>query len=109
MTSPHERHRPPSRVALSCVVRDEAPRTRALEDGVETLAEQVNRWHAKRDPCSFDLSLRPHQPLSHRALRYQECACGLVDGGPAEGAQGERNLRLDGERRVAAGEDELHA
>ena len=65
------------------------------ENGVETLAEQVNRWHAKRDCRSFDLSLGPHQPLRHRALRYQEGTGDLVGAEPPEGAQGERNLRLD--------------
>jgi hypothetical protein len=79
------------------------------ENGVETLAEQVNRWHAKRDRRRFDLALGPHQPLRHRALRYQEGPGDLVRGEPAQGAQGERNLRLDRERRVTAGEDELQA
>jgi hypothetical protein len=69
----------------------------------------VDRWHAKRDPRSFDLSLGPHQPLRHRALRYQEGTGDLVGAEPAESAQGERNLRLDRERRVTAGEDELQA
>src|SRR5215472_996019 len=69
----------------------------------------MNRWYAKRDPRSFDLSLRPHQPLRHRALRYQEGTGDLVGAEPAESAQGERNLRLDCERRVTAGEDEPEA
>jgi hypothetical protein len=36
-----------------------------------------------------------HEPLRHRALRHQECTGDLVGAEPAEGAQGERNLRLD--------------
>jgi hypothetical protein len=64
----------------------------------------VSRWHAKRDPGGFDLPLGAHQPLRHRALRYQEGTGDLVGAEPAEGAQGERNLRLDRQRRVAAGE-----
>jgi hypothetical protein len=59
-----------------------------------------------RRPGGFDLPLGAHQPLRHRALRYQEGTGDLVGAEPAEGAQGERNLRLDSERRVAAGEDE---
>jgi hypothetical protein len=69
----------------------------------------VNRRHAKRDLRSFDLSLGPHQPLRHRALRYQEGTGDLVGAEPADSAQGERNLRLDRERRVTAGEDELQS
>jgi hypothetical protein len=79
------------------------------KNGVETLAEQVSRWHAKRDPRCFDLALGPHQPLRHRALRDEESPGDLVGGKPAEGAQRERDLRLDRERRVTAGEDELQA
>jgi hypothetical protein len=79
------------------------------EDGVETLAEQVSRWHPERDRRSSDLALGPHQPLRHRGIRYQEGTGDLVGGEPAEGAQGERDLCLDRERRVTAGEDELQA
>jgi len=69
----------------------------------------VRRWHAKRDPRRFDLSLGAHQSLRHRALRYQEGTGDFVGGEPAESAQGERDLRLDRERWVTAGEDELQA
>jgi hypothetical protein len=79
------------------------------EDGVEALAQQVRRWHPERDPGRPDLALGPHQPLRHRALRHQEGAGDLLGGEPAQGAQGERHLGLDRERRVAAGEDELQA
>jgi hypothetical protein len=79
------------------------------EDGVEARGEQVCRWHAERDRRSFDLALGSHQPLRHRAFRHQEGAGDLVGAEPAEGAQGERDLRLDRERRVTAGEDELQA
>ena len=79
------------------------------ENGVETLTEQVIRWHAERDPRRFDLSLGPHQPLRHRAFGYQEGTGDLVGAEPAEGAQGERHLRLDREGRVTAGEDEFQA
>jgi hypothetical protein len=77
------------------------------ENGVEAFAQQVNRRHSERNRRCSDLSLGSHQPLRHRALRYQEGTGDLVGAEPAEGAQGERNLRLARERRVTAGEDEL--
>ncbi|MDP4503400.1 hypothetical protein Q9G87_15615 [Nonomuraea sp. G32] len=79
------------------------------ENRIEPLAEQVARWNPRRDPRCFDLALGPHQPLRHRALRYEEGAGDLVGGEPAEGPQGERHLLLDRERRMTAGEDELQA
>lgn len=79
------------------------------EHGVETLAEQVLRRYAEGDPRRFDLALGPHQPLRHRWLRHQERPGDLGGGQPAQGAKGERNLRLEAERRVTAGEDELEA
>jgi hypothetical protein len=73
------------------------------ENGIEPLAEQMRRWHSKRDRRRFDLALCPDQPLRHRALRYQEGAGDLAGGESAQAAQGERNLRLDREGRVTAG------
>ena len=79
------------------------------EDGVEALAEQVVRWHAERDACRLDLALGPDEALRHRALRYEEGPGDLVRRQPAQRAEGERDLRLDRERGVAAREDELDA
>jgi hypothetical protein len=67
----------------------------------------VIRGYAEWDPRRFDLAFGPDQPLRHGALWYQEGAGDLVGAEPAESAQGERHLRLDRERRVTAGEDEL--
>ena len=53
-----------------------------------------------------DLALGPHQPLGHRRLGHEEGAGDLGRGEAAEGAQGERDPGLEGERRVAAGEDQ---
>ena len=48
-------------------------------------------------------------PLCHRLLGHEEGTCDLVCREPAEGAERERHLRLDGQGRVAAREDELQA
>jgi hypothetical protein len=49
------------------------------------------------------------EPLRHRLLRNEEGARNLIRAQPTEGAQGERDLRLERERGVAAGEEELQA
>ena len=53
-----------------------------------------------------DLRLRAHQALRHRRRRHQERARDLLRLEAAQRAQRQRDLRLDGQRRVAAGEDE---
>ena len=77
------------------------------EHGGEPIRQQVVGRHSERDAGGLDLALRPHQPLRHRRLGHQEGARDLVGGEAAEGAQGEGHLRVDGERRMTAGEDEL--
>jgi hypothetical protein len=52
-----------------------------------------------------DLLLRPHEALGHRRLGGEEGG-GLGRGQPAEQTKGQRDLGLDGECRVAAGEDQ---
>ena len=56
-----------------------------------------------------DLSLRPHEPLRHRRRRDEERARDLLGLEADERAKRERDLRLERERRVAAGEDEAKA
>ena len=75
----------------------------------QAVGEQVRRRHAERDPGGLDLALRADQPLRHRLLADQERARDLVRAQPAQRAQRERDLRIERERRVAAGEDELEA
>ncbi len=58
-------------------------------------------------PASRDLALRAHEPLRHRRLRDEERARDLVGRQAAERAQRQRDLRVERERRMAAGEDEL--
>ena len=62
--------------------------------------------HPVRDAGRGDLLLRPGDPGGHRRLADQEGARDLGRGQPAQQPQGQRDLRLDGERRVAAGEDQ---
>jgi hypothetical protein len=60
--------------------------------------------HPVRDPGVPDLGLCPHQPLGHRRLGHQEGRGDLGSGQAAQQSQGQRHLRRDGERRVAARE-----
>ena len=77
------------------------------EHGGEPLGQQVVGRHPERDAGGLDLALGPHQSLRHRRLGHQEGAGDLVGGQAAERPQRERDLGVDGERRVAAGEDQL--
>jgi hypothetical protein len=65
-----------------------------------------SRWS---DPRRLDLALGAYQALGHRRLADQERAGDLVGAQAAERPQGERDLRVGGERRMAAGEDELES
>ena len=58
-------------------------------------------------PGVADLVLRPGQPLAHRLERDQERERDLLGRQAAEGTQGQRHLRVQRQRRVAAGEDQL--
>ena len=73
----------------------------------EPVGQQVIGRHAERDAGRLDLALRTREALAHRRFRHEERACDLVGGQAAEGAQGERDLRLDRQRRMAAHEDQL--
>ena len=77
------------------------------EDGREPVRQEVGRRDAERNPGRPDLVLRPHQPLRHRRLGDEEGSCDLLGRQPAERAERQRNLRVQRERGVAAGEDEL--
>ena len=60
-------------------------------------------------PARRDLALRAHEPLRHRRRRDEEGARDFVGLEAAERPQRERDLRLQRERRVAAGEDQPQA
>ena len=77
------------------------------EHGGQPVGQQVVGRHPEGDPGRLDLALGAHQPLRHRRLGDEEGARDLGRGEAPERAQGERDLRLGGERWVAAGEDKL--
>jgi hypothetical protein len=80
-----------------------------VDDGhhrLEPLGQLIGRWDAVRNARERDLLLRAHEALRHRGHRDEERARDLLRGEPREGAQRQRDLRLDAERRVAAREDE---
>ena len=56
-----------------------------------------------------DLALRAHEPLRHGRDRHEERARDLVRLETAERAEGERDLGLERQRRVTAGEDQTQA
>ena len=60
-------------------------------------------------PAARILLLGAHEALGHRLLRDQERAGDLLRAQAAERAQGQRDLRIERERRVAAREEELQA
>jgi hypothetical protein len=67
----------------------------------------VSRRHAKRDAGVPDLAFRADQALRHRRLGNEEGPRDLLSGQPAERSKRERDLGIESERRMAAGEDEL--
>ena len=69
--------------------------------------KQMRRRDAERDPGGLDLALRADEPLRHGRLGNQEGAGDLIRPETAKRSQRERDLGLQRERRVAAGEDEL--
>ena len=85
-------------------VEDEIDRR---EDGAQPIRKKVLRRHAQRDAGVADLPLRAHEPLRERRLRDEEAARDLRRREAADEAQRQRDLRLGGERRMAAREDQL--
>ena len=63
--------------------------------------------HAERDAGVPDLPLRADEPLGHRRLGDEKRAGDLGRAEAAERPQRERDLRVDGERGMAAREHEL--
>ncbi len=67
----------------------------------------MSRRHAKRDPRRLDLRFRADEPLGHGRLGDEEGARDLLRLEPAQRPERQRDLGIELERRVAAGEDEL--
>lgn len=76
------------------------------EDGARPVGQVCVAGHPVGDAGVADLALGAHQPLRHRRLGHEERPGDLLGAEPAEQAQRERHLRLDGQGGVAAGEDE---
>jgi microcompartment protein CcmK/EutM len=81
-------------------------RVEDYEHSTKPLRQLVVGRDAVRNPGVLDLVLRAHEPLCHCLRGDHEGACDLDGGQAAERAQGQRNLSLDRERRVATGEDQ---
>ncbi len=79
------------------------------EHGGQPVGQEMVGRDSERDPGGLDLALRADQPLGHRRLLDQECTRDLAGRQAAERPQRERDLRIDRERRMAAGEDELES
>jgi len=62
--------------------------------------------HPVRDSGELDLALGANQTLRHGRLGDQEGAGHFAGAQPTEQPQGQRNLRLGGQGRVATGEDQ---
>ncbi len=75
----------------------------------QALGQLRTRRHAERDASHLDLGLSPGQPPFHRLGRDQEGARDLLGAQAAHGAQGQRDLGLGGQGRMAAHEDELES
>ena len=73
----------------------------------QPLRQQMVGGNAEGDARILDLPLRPREPPLHRLLGNEERAGDLLGAQPAERAQGQRDLRLETERRMAAREDQL--
>src|SRR5579871_6101922 len=67
----------------------------------------MRRRDPERDARVRDLALGAYEALRHRRLGDEERAGDLPGGEAAERAQDQRDLRLEGERRVRAGEEQL--
>ena len=74
------------------------------EHRVEAVRQQVRRRHAERDAGRLDLPLRAHEPLRHRLVGDEERPRDLLRGETAESTERERDLCVEREGGVAAGE-----
>ena len=79
------------------------------QDRAEAFGQPRAGRHAERDARHLDLGLGPGQPSFHGLGRNQEGPRDLLGGQAAHGAQGQRDLGLDGQGRMAAHEDELES
>ncbi len=76
------------------------------QHGLEPLGEHVARRDPVRDVRVPDLPLGPDQPLGHGRLGDQEGPGDLGGGQPSQGAERQGDPGVDGQRGVAAREDQ---
>jgi hypothetical protein len=67
----------------------------------------VTGWDVVGDAGVFDLAFGAHQALGHGGQRYQECCGDFAGGQAAQGVQGQRDLLILRQGRVAAGKDQF--
>ena len=79
------------------------------EDRAEAVGQLGVAGHPVRDPGLADLAFGPHQALGHGRLRHQEGAGDRPGLQAAQQTEGEGHLRLDRQRRMAAGEDQAQS
>ena len=87
-------------------VEDEVDRR---EHRPQPFGEKMLGRHTQRDARNADLPLRAHESLSECRLRHQERTRDLRRRQAADEAERQCHLRVGGQRRVAAGEDQLEA
>ena len=73
---------------------------------VDPLGQQLIWRHRVGDTRRANLALGPNQPLRHRGSRHQEGARDFLGRKPAQRPQRQRDLRLERECRMAAGENQ---
>jgi hypothetical protein len=76
------------------------------QHGAEAVGQLGRLRHAVGDLGGLDLVLGADETTRHRWLCHQERSCDLLGRQAAKQPQSERHLRLRGQSRVAAGEDE---
>ena len=74
--------------------------------GIETIGQQCGRRQGERNVRGFHLPLGPHEPLRHRRLGHEEGPCDRCGRQTVDDAQGQCDLRVEGQGGVAAEEDE---
>ena len=100
---PDERLAASRRIAL---VEDEIDHR---QHGVEALGHVLRLGHGVGNAGVADLALGADQALRHRRRRHQKGARDLVGLEAAERAERQRDLRLERQRGMAAGEDQAKA
>ena len=78
-----------------------------MQRGRQPCGQLVTLGQPERDAGHSDLALGAHHPLGHRGLGNQEGCGHLSRREPAYGAQREGDLRILGQGRVAAEQDQL--